>query len=82
MLDEVHLAYSGKKLSNMFRATLLGLVSRQLTMQDHLITEIFEVLCEKGQGYMKKVNNKNGLILQIDRQHYNTARQYFNHSSL
>ena len=61
----------------MFRATLLGLVSHQMSLQDHLIAEIFELLCEQGQGYMKKIEHSKGLILQIDKQQYTSARQHF-----
>lgn len=77
VLDEVHLAYTAKKISNMFRTTLIEIVSKQLNMQEHIVVEILEVVCQHTPSYMKKVNHHKGLILQIDRVTYNEARSTF-----
>ena len=44
VLDELHLAYTAKKISNMFRATLLDKITKQLNMQDQVATEILEFI--------------------------------------
>ncbi len=77
VLDEVHLAYTAKKISNMFRTTLIEIVSKHLNMQEHIVVEILEVVCQHTPSYMKKVNHHKGLILQIDRVTYNEARSTF-----
>lgn len=73
----MHLAYTAKKISNMFRTTLIEIVSKQLNMQEHIVVEILEVVCQHTPSYMKKVNHHKGLILQIDRVTYNEARSTF-----
>ncbi len=45
VLDEVHLTYSAKKMSNMFRATVIESVSRRLNLQEHIVNEILDVIC-------------------------------------
>jgi hypothetical protein len=75
VLDEVHLAYTAKKISNMFRATLLERVTKQLNTHDHIVTPILELLCEKGGGYLKRVNHPKGLILQLEKGLYKAARE-------
>ena len=37
VLDELHLAYTSKKISNMFQATLVVKIAKQLNMQEHLV---------------------------------------------
>lgn len=37
VLDELHLAYTAKKIFNMFRANLIGIISKQLSLHDHVI---------------------------------------------
>ena len=40
VLDELHLSYTTKKVSNMFLATLVLKIAKQLNMQDNFVTEI------------------------------------------
>ena len=37
VLDELHLSYLSKKISNMFHATLILKIAKQLNMHDHLV---------------------------------------------
>jgi hypothetical protein len=74
VLDEVHLAYAAKKICNMFRATLIDIVTRQVPLQDHLLSEVVEIICEKVPCYLKKVAHSKGLILQMDKGYYSQAR--------
>lgn len=74
VLDEVHLAYAAKKICNMFRATLIDIVTRQVPLQDHLLSEVVEIICEKVPSYLKKVTHSKGLILQMDKGCYSQAR--------
>lgn len=57
-------------MSNMFRATLIESVSRRLNLQEHIVNEILDLICEKGNGYMKKVTHSKGLIFQMDKKIY------------
>lgn len=75
VLDELHLSYLSKKISNMFHATLILKIAKQLNMHDHLVVEIVELIVEKGKGYLKKVAHHKGLILQMDRLIYQEARE-------
>jgi hypothetical protein len=40
VLDELHLAYTAKNIFNMFRATLIDIISKQLSMHDNVVSEI------------------------------------------
>ena len=37
VLDELHLSYLSKKISNMFHGTLILKITKQLNMHDHLV---------------------------------------------
>ena len=70
VLDELHLAYTAKKISNMFRATLVERVAKNLNMHDQIANDIVDLICEKTKEYLKKVNHHKGLILQVERGKY------------
>lgn len=59
----------------MFQATLVVKIAKQLNMQEHLVVEIIDMIVDKTQGYLKRVPNQKGVILQIDRLSYGTARE-------
>ena len=40
VLDEIHLAYTAKKIFNMFRANLVGIITKQLNLHDQVVLEI------------------------------------------
>lgn len=75
VLDEVHLAYTAKKVSNMFRATLVERVGRTLNMLDQTASEVIDLICERTQGYLKRVAHHKGVILQVERGGYREARE-------
>ena len=54
---------------------MIDKIAKQLNMQDHLVIEVVELICEKTKGYLKKVPHNKGLILQIDRSLYKDARE-------
>lgn len=58
----------------MFRATLIDIITKKIPLQDHLISEVLELICEKAPCYLKKVSHSKGPILQIDKGSYNEAR--------
>ena len=70
VLDEVHLAYTAKKISNMFRATLVEKVGKNLNMHDQVASEIIDLICDKAGDYLRRVNHHKGLILQVERLKY------------
>lgn len=71
----MHLVYTARKISNMFRATLTERIAKQLNMPDNLVIDILEAIVEKANNYAKKVNHSKGPILQIDRQLYSKAHE-------
>ena len=40
VLDELHLAYTSAKISNIFQASLVVKIAKQLNMHDHVVNEI------------------------------------------
>lgn len=74
MLDELHLAYTAKKIFNMFRANLIGIIARQLNMHDKVVVEILENICAQAGDYLKEIKHTKGLILQMNDKFYSQAR--------
>lgn len=74
VLDELHLAYTAKKIFNMFRANLVGIISKQLNLHDHVIVEILEAICLHASEYLKEIKHTKGLILQMNNKFYSQAR--------
>ncbi len=58
----------------MFRANLIGIISKQLNLHDHIIVEILETICIHAGDYLKEVKHNKGLILQMNGKFYSQAR--------
>ena len=75
VIDEIFLAYSSKRVSNMFQKDLVERVSRKLLVLDVVVQQIVEMLLDSELFFVKRIENAKGVIVQIDNSKYRTCRE-------